>query len=150
LAWWNRVPGVNRIVSGINRINDRLAGTGGTQPQRMNVPDRYDLQPTPEGYWRESVTQDFLPPRDVEPEDDYWYGEDIPEPEVDMYGQYLEPLPSMSVEEWQQEALRPKEYLLERYGIDNLDIMHRLDSMGYIDDKDWEDWRDWYGSMYGG
>lgn len=84
-----------------------------------------------------------------------WFGN-----EVTLYGPGpgFEPY-SLTQEQWFDEALLPKEILLEKYGLDNIDIMEQLTLRGmdytYIDwDGEersglWRDWRDAYAEAYG-
>jgi hypothetical protein len=85
-----------------------------------------------------------------------WFGN-----EVTLYGiqdGMFEPY-SMTGEEWVDEALRPKEDLIEEYGLDNIDIIEQLQSRGYdytyidFDGEErsglWRDWRDAYAESHG-
>jgi hypothetical protein len=74
-----------------------------------------------------------------------WFGNEVP-----LEDDYGNPIGAgFTVDDWLHEALRTKEELLEEYGIDNLDIMYKLQEMGLIDEQDWEDWRDQYELLYG-
>lgn len=67
----------------------------------------------------------------------------------DDYQQPVETDRAMTAQDWLDEALLPKDVLIDKYGIDNVDIMRALEKQGLITDEDWESWRDMYEAIYG-
>ena len=56
---------------------------------------------------------------------------------------------SETLGDWLDLALEPKDWLLDEYTMDNLDIMYQLDAMGLIDSDDWDEWRAQYEELWG-
>lgn len=50
---------------------------------------------------------------------------------TDDYGNYVETDELMTFEKWMDETRMPREYLLNKYGIDNIDIIEQLIDQGY-------------------
>lgn len=76
-----------------------------------------------------------------------WFGNEV-ELEDD-YQERIETDQPMTTQDWLNEALLPADVLVDKYGIDNLDIMRALEKQGLISYEDWEDWRDMYEAIYG-
>lgn len=124
-----------------------------------------EMVPTDSGDWiggGQLYSQgDYDTSSDYQPiyDDSYLYGGE-PDDTVTLYsGPNLAPIEydrvtgqevHFTADDWYRETFRSEGDLIERYGIDNLDILYALDSEGYIDEHDWDTWRELYGAMFGG
>lgn len=148
-SWFSRFTNaVSNVLTGIGRA------IGGERPEPRPSPgeepsggyggdwgeDGGDL--LDEDYEGEPYGGPF--PQGEEPD---WYGNEVQL--EDDYGDWVETSRPMTVDDWLQEALRPKEYLLDKYGIDNIDILRQLQEDDLIGPEDWDQWRTIYDYLYG-
>jgi len=174
MAWYNRIPGVKQVVKAVNRFNQSFRRGGAPEPpprapvqpstQRYWLPEPV-VQPSPAGEWYVWDTEDEDVSEPYEPvyggyepvyDDSPLYGGE-PDDTVTLYDQNGQPITYDKVygtevhftgDQWYREAFRSQEDLLQRYGIDNIDILMALYNQGYINDQDWEYWREIYGGMF--
>lgn len=170
MAWWSRVPIVRGIVERVNRVNRTLRPPAREEqpyqpppyqprPQRVQraQPIWSSVQPTVSqpadtGDWITSDEGDYTPVYD----DSSLYGGE-PNETVTLYDQNIMPIEyeqdtgapvSFTGPEWFAETFHSKEYLISKYGIDNIDILQALKQGGYITDEDWQAWREIYGGQF--
>lgn len=164
MAWWSKIPGVNRIGRAIQRL------TGPTpaplpipQPQqtyplpwRYTLPEPVPTQPSDYGNWPIGEEEEDIGGYTPIYDDSGLYGGE-PDEVVTLYDRNFQPIEynrvtgepiQMSSDEWYRETFRSGEELTEMYGIDNIDILKDLYDQGYIDDDDWDTWREIYGEMF--
>jgi hypothetical protein len=148
-SWFSRFTNaVAGVLTGIGRA------IGGAQPEPTPSPG----QEPSGGYggdWGEDAGDLLDEDYEGEPyggpfppgEEPDWYGNEVQL--EDDYGDWVETDRPMTVQDWLQEALRPKEYLLDKYGIDNIDILRQLQEDDLIGPEDWDQWRTVYDYLYG-
>lgn len=141
-SWFSRFTStVSNILTGIGRA------IGGEQQTPAPSPPQdtgdYGGGIADDDYEDEPYGGPF-PPGTDQPD---WFGNEWTP--TDDYGDYVATDRPMTVEDWLQEALRPKEYLLDKYGIDNLDILRQMQEEDLIGPEDWDQWRNVYDYLYG-
>lgn len=152
------------VVSRINRGIRNVLGTPEEQPPPRFPPvERGPAEPPP------SFPGDVLPPLGAEQPPDYgvygpppggepvyegpptppWYGNEVML--TDDYGNLLPEGGGWTANDWFRQSLEPVSDTLEKFGIDNVDIIFQLIDQGY--DYDWYDekgkrhsglFRDWH------
>lgn len=153
MAWYSRIASaISRTASAVARI------FRGPAPQPVLVPEEPPPVPPREPIpdyrdWFEDIPTEEpteepwggpFPPGE-EPE---WFGNEAP-PLTDDYGEIIDTGKPMTVQDWLDEALRPNDYLLDKYGISNIDIMQQLYDWGEIGEEEWDVWRATYEYLYG-
>lgn len=131
----------SRFKSGVSRLNNAIRGEGVGAPPLFQLPYEPPSFPAePGGGYGDII---YTPPEETYDEFPDWFGN-----EITIENAYSEPF-SHTKEEWFSEVLESKEYLLDKYGLDNLEIIFSLEDAGYWDDDDWDEWRSLYDSVFG-
>lgn len=85
------------------------------------------------------------PDEPVESSTEFWMGQ-----EITVYDAYLEPINSMTKDEWMEIVTELNgDDTIELFGIDNIDIIKDLERQGYWEVEDWEYFREMYEANFG-